>query len=129
MKRFYEASIVITAPKAAIWSLLTDASSYARWNTTIDRLEGTIALDADLKVWAKVAPGRAFPAHVTELSAPSRMVMPCCASAAATVAEASGTAMGSTRSARSMSDTREPRRRKAHAISRPIAPAPMIARC
>lgn len=74
MKRSYEASTSIAARKTAIWSLLTDAAAYPRWNTTIDRIEGTIASGGDLKVWAKIAPGRAFPAHVAELSPPRRMV-------------------------------------------------------
>lgn len=74
MKRSYEASTTIAASQAAVWALLTDAAGYPRWNTTVDRLEGTIALGADLKVWAKIAPGRAFPAHVAELSPPHRMV-------------------------------------------------------
>lgn len=74
MKRSYEAATTIAAKKATIWALLSDAAGYPRWNTTIDRLEGKIEPGADLRIWAKVAPGRAFPAHVAELSPPHRMV-------------------------------------------------------
>jgi hypothetical protein len=32
----------IQAPSAAIWSLLTDAKSFPRWNSTITRVEGEV---------------------------------------------------------------------------------------
>ena len=74
MKRSYEASITIAASKQTIFGLLSDAPGHARWNTTVERIEGTIAEGNDLSVWANVAPGRAFPAHVAELRPPTRMV-------------------------------------------------------
>lgn len=74
MKKEYEASILIRAPREKIWSILTDGPSYPKWNDTIDKLEGQVAPGHDLKIWAKVAPGRAFPAKVTEFEPPGRMV-------------------------------------------------------
>ena len=44
------------------------------WNTTIDRLEGTIAKDEVVKVYAKLQPGRTFPVTVSELEPPRKMV-------------------------------------------------------
>jgi hypothetical protein len=69
MTKSYEAKIAIHAPKQTIWAILTDANAYATWNTTIDKVEGTIALGEKLKIWAKISPGRAFPAKVSSLDA------------------------------------------------------------
>jgi uncharacterized protein YndB with AHSA1/START domain len=67
MKKTYEARITIKAPREVIWSVLTDAAAFPAWNTTIDKLEGTIAQGEKLKIWAKISPDKAFPAKVAEL--------------------------------------------------------------
>ena len=73
MKTF-TATIAISAPAERVWSLLTDGAGWTSWNTTVDRLEGTIAVGEKVTVFVKVNPGRAFPVKVVEMSAPSRMV-------------------------------------------------------
>jgi hypothetical protein len=73
MKTFY-ATTWIQAPAARIWGLLTDTASWTRWNTTVDRVDGVVALGNTVKVYAKVSPGRAFPVEVVELVPPQRMV-------------------------------------------------------
>jgi uncharacterized protein YndB with AHSA1/START domain len=70
----YEARITIKAKRETIWAILTDASTYPAWNTTIDKLEGDIAPGNKLKIWAKISPGKAFPAKVAALEANHRMV-------------------------------------------------------
>jgi hypothetical protein len=72
--KFYEATANIKASPDRIWALLTDASRYAAWNTTIDRVEGRIAPGETIKVLVKVNPGRAFPVKVTEFKPGQRMV-------------------------------------------------------
>jgi uncharacterized protein YndB with AHSA1/START domain len=67
MKKAYEARITIKAPREVIWSVLTNAAEFPAWNTTIDKLEGTIARGEKLKIWAKISPDKAFPAKVAEL--------------------------------------------------------------
>ena len=45
---------------------MTDAPGWPDWNTTIDKVEGRIALGEKLKVFTKLTPERAFPVKVTE---------------------------------------------------------------
>ncbi len=74
MKKVYEAKVTIHATKEKVWSLLTTAKDYANWNPTVDKIEGTIAPNEQLKIYAKIAPGKAFPATVTEFVPSQRMV-------------------------------------------------------
>ena len=48
--------------------MLTDASSYADWDSGVVRVEGRIAPQEKIKVVSEANPGRAFPVKVTELS-------------------------------------------------------------
>lgn len=73
MKRFHT-SIHIQAPQEKIWKILTDAPGYTSWNTTVDKVEGRIALGEKVTVHAKLSPGRAFPVTVLSLDAPRQMV-------------------------------------------------------
>ena len=72
--KFFATSVVIRATPEAIWQVLTDAPAYPRWNSTVTRVDGTIALGGKVTVHAKVAPGRVFPVKVVALDAPRRMV-------------------------------------------------------
>lgn len=73
MKSF-ATTAVIRAPAAHIWSILTDATGYPSWNSTVERVAGTIALGNKVTVSTKAAPGRAFPLRVTALEPNRRMV-------------------------------------------------------
>lgn len=70
----YEARITIKAPRAKIWSILTDAAAYPSWNTGITKLEGTIAPGNKLKIWTTIDPKKAFPAKVAAMEPDARMV-------------------------------------------------------
>jgi len=70
----YEARVTIHAPRQTIWNVLTDSAQYPAWNTTITKLEGTIAAGSKLKVWTTISPTRAFPARVAELEPNRQMV-------------------------------------------------------
>ena len=74
MGKSFAASVDIRAPAEKVWSILTDAAAYPSWNSTVDRVEGTITPGARIVVHAKVSPGRAFPVTVSTLEAPRRMV-------------------------------------------------------
>lgn len=73
MKAFFS-SITIAAPASKIWDLLTDTAAWPRWNSTIDKVEGSVALGKTVKVHAKASPGRPFPARVVEIVPEVRMV-------------------------------------------------------
>ncbi len=73
MKSF-AASVAIRARAETIWSLLTDAAGYPKWNSTVARVEGRIAPGEKVTVYTKAAQGRAFPLTVAEFEAGRRMV-------------------------------------------------------
>ena len=58
MKQF-SVSIAIKAPAGMIWSLLTNAAGYPTWNTTVSKVDVTIAPGHTITVHAKAA-GRAL---------------------------------------------------------------------
>jgi hypothetical protein len=73
MKAFAVNTTIRAIPER-IWSLLTDATGYMRWNNTVEKVEGKIALGERVTVRPKINPGRAFPVKVTEFETPRRMV-------------------------------------------------------
>ena len=70
----YSTSIDIEASAETVWGILTDASRWTEWNTTVDKITGNIHLGERVIVHAKIAKGRGFPVKVAELEAPRRMV-------------------------------------------------------
>jgi hypothetical protein len=50
----------VRASADQIWRLLTDASRFPEWNSTVSRIEGAIALGQTLKLQVPSAPGRVF---------------------------------------------------------------------
>jgi hypothetical protein len=66
--------IDIRARPETVWKLLTDLAAYPTWNTTIDKVDGTIAAGQKITIHAKSAPGKAFPVKVTTLEPPRKMV-------------------------------------------------------
>jgi hypothetical protein len=65
MKSF-DVSILIHSSADNIWKILTDASRYTSWNTTVDKVEGRIAPGEKVTLHAKLNPGRPFPVKVVE---------------------------------------------------------------
>jgi hypothetical protein len=68
-----EAAADIRASAEAVWSIITDAPAYPEWDSGVERVEGTIAPGARIKVFSELNPGRAFPVRVTEFEPPTRM--------------------------------------------------------
>ena len=64
----------IHATPDRIWSLLTDAAGFPRWNSTVTRIEGPIAAGQTLKVEVPSAPGRVFKPRVSAFEPQKRMV-------------------------------------------------------
>jgi hypothetical protein len=72
MKSF-STSTTIDAPAADVWAILTEGAAYPGWNTSVERLEGTIAPGETIRLFVKLNPGRAFPVKVTTFEPPRRM--------------------------------------------------------
>ncbi|MFT5163086.1 MAG: hypothetical protein ACI9FJ_001668 [Alteromonadaceae bacterium] len=67
-------SKTIAATQKTLWAILTDADSYAHWNDSVVRIEGTIGEDQRIKVFAAHTPQRAFALKVSLFDAPRKMV-------------------------------------------------------
>jgi len=72
--RAFRTSITIHSSADHIWRILTDAVTWTQWNTTVEKIEGTIALGKTVKVYPKINPKQAFPVKVTEFTAGKGMV-------------------------------------------------------
>jgi hypothetical protein len=73
VKSFASSAVIRSSPEA-IWAILTDARRWPEWNTTVDRVDGEIALGEKITVHTKISPGRAFPLKVREFVPGRRMV-------------------------------------------------------
>ena len=60
----YQAEATIDAPADLVWSILTDAAGYTRWDSGVEKVQGEIAPGTKIKLFSKVNPGRAFPVKV-----------------------------------------------------------------
>lgn len=67
-------SIDIQADKSIIWALLTNASDYPRWNSTVTSLEGTIALGEKILLKSYLDAKRVFKLKVKEFEADNKLV-------------------------------------------------------
>jgi uncharacterized protein YndB with AHSA1/START domain len=67
-------TIEIKADPAIVWALLTKASDYPRWNSTVTSIEGTIAAGEKIKVKSTLDPKRTFKLKVKEFEAEKRLV-------------------------------------------------------
>lgn len=72
--KHYDVSLTIAADAERIWQVLVNGPAYANWDSGVERVEGSIALGQTIKVFSKIAPGRAFPVKVTDLVPARRMV-------------------------------------------------------
>lgn len=67
-------SIKITADAAIVWALLTKASDYTRWNSTITSLEGTIALGETIRLKSVLDAKRIFKLKVKVFEPEKKLV-------------------------------------------------------
>ncbi|MFN0248323.1 MAG: SRPBCC family protein [Kofleriaceae bacterium] len=59
----------VQASPDAIWAILTNASNYTQWNSTVTSLEGDIRTGEKLKLRVTLDPKRTFSPKVTKLEA------------------------------------------------------------
>ena len=70
----YSAGINIKAKPDRVWALMTNASDFPRWNSTVKSIEGKIALGQTIKLVAAISPDRIFNLNVIEFVPEKRMV-------------------------------------------------------
>ncbi|MEO0868025.1 MAG: SRPBCC domain-containing protein [Cyanobacteria bacterium J06642_11] len=73
--RSFETTITIARPADAIWSVLTDATTYPEWATGTHRLEGKIAEGSALKLFTVSKPQQPMTLKVTKLVAPQTFTL------------------------------------------------------
>ncbi|MGB3078278.1 MAG: SRPBCC domain-containing protein [Saprospiraceae bacterium] len=66
--------IDINADAAIVWALLTNASEYPRWNSTVTSIEGNIALGEKIKLKSILDAKRTFKLKVKEFEAEKKLV-------------------------------------------------------
>jgi hypothetical protein len=64
----------IQAPPERVWSLLTNAAAFPKWNSTVTRLDGRIETGRKLAIEVPSAPGRVFRPTVSAFEPTRRMV-------------------------------------------------------
>jgi hypothetical protein len=69
-----EIRLTILASREKVWSLLTQAGDFHKWNSTILSMEGTFALNEVIKVKTSLDTSRTIKLRVTSFSPPERMV-------------------------------------------------------
>jgi uncharacterized protein YndB with AHSA1/START domain len=67
-------SIDIKADAAIVWALLTKASDYPRWNSTVTSIEGNIALGEKIKLKSILDAKRTFKLKVKEFVPEKKLV-------------------------------------------------------
>ena len=70
----YAVGIQIAAPPEKVWGILTNAQAFPKWNSTVEEIDGKIALGEQIKLKAKIAPGRVFKLKVAEFAPSERLV-------------------------------------------------------
>ncbi len=67
-------SIDIEAEKSIIWALLTNASDYPRWNSTVISIHGAITKGRKIQLKSTLDPKRIFKLSVKEFEADNKLV-------------------------------------------------------
>ena len=66
-------SIEIQADASIVWSLLTNAADFARWNSTVVSIKGDITLGETIQLIATLDPKRTFKLKVKEFEVDKRL--------------------------------------------------------
>jgi uncharacterized protein YndB with AHSA1/START domain len=70
----YSVATHIDAAPDAVWAVLTNASAYPSWNSTVVSVEGDIVQDGEIALVSTLDPERTFELQVTTFDAPSTLV-------------------------------------------------------
>ncbi|MEL6194167.1 MAG: SRPBCC domain-containing protein [Bacteroidota bacterium] len=73
-KRTTSISQIIQADPSVVWGLLTNASDFTRWNSTIVSLEGEIRENAKIRLKSTLDESRTFKLKVKELLPEQKLV-------------------------------------------------------
>jgi len=65
---------VIEASQELIWEILTDASSYAQWNSTVIEIQGKIEKGEKIYLKSTLDPDRTFKLKINEMDAPKQLI-------------------------------------------------------
>lgn len=71
--RSYEATSTIAARPDVVWPVLTDGTTWSRWDSGVDGVEGRITPGETVTIRSQAAPGRTFPVRVTAFEPPARL--------------------------------------------------------
>jgi len=72
--KIYEASTTINASPETIWEILADPDGYPDWDSSMDHIEGKLALGETVKFFTKLS-DQAFPVKVTTFEPGRKMVL------------------------------------------------------
>lgn len=72
--RSTEVNIDINADQETVWRLLTDASNFPNWNSTVLGIEGDIKVGEKIKLKSYLDPSRTFKIKVKAMAPSERMV-------------------------------------------------------
>ena len=64
----FEASTTIAAPADKIWGILIDTDKWPEWDPHCEKIEGDCEVGKKVKAFTKLAPGKAFPVKVEEMT-------------------------------------------------------------
>jgi uncharacterized protein YndB with AHSA1/START domain len=64
----------IDAPPETVWAVLTDVDDFARWNSTVTSLEGTLEQGGQVVLTSRAGGKRKFKLEVSTFNAPRTMV-------------------------------------------------------
>ena len=70
----YSAGVNVKAKPEQVWAIMTNASDFPRWNSTVKSMEGKIGMGQVVKLVATIAPSRSFNLKVIEFVPEKRMV-------------------------------------------------------
>lgn len=70
----YSAGTNIKASPNQVWTLMTNAADFTRWNSTIKSMDGRIGMGEVVKLVATIAPTRSFNLKVIEFVPEKKMV-------------------------------------------------------
>jgi hypothetical protein len=70
----YSAGINIKAKPYRVWTLMTNAKDFSRWNSTVKSIEGTIASGETIRLVATISPNRVFKLNIVEFVPEKKMV-------------------------------------------------------
>ena len=70
----FRGSILIDASAKQVWQILVDVGNWPKWNETVAKVTGSVALGSKIAIFAKLRPERAFSLRVSEFMSPFRMV-------------------------------------------------------